>query len=133
VSKPKVRTVSRSDINEKNLLTFVQDGWLPIPKSIIPPRRKAFLWKTLPLPSYDSSRDYQGKLLDNLRSAIHRTIHEWGDADGIDRVGVWLSGGIDSSTLLYLTCETLGPEHVRAYSVDFGDQNEVERAKLIAD
>jgi len=124
VSKPKVRTVSRSDINEKNLLTFVQDGWLPIPKSIIPPRRKAFLWKTLPLPSYDSSRDYQGKLLDNLRSAIHRTIHEWGDADGIDRVGVWLSGGIDSSTVAALSVHALGKERVLGLLMPEKDSSE---------
>ena len=35
--------------------------------------------------------------------------------------------------MLYLTCEMLGPEKVHAYSVDFGNQYEVERAKLIAD
>ncbi len=133
MSNGKVRTVSRSDLNEENLLIFIRDGWLPIPKSIIPPERKNFLWNTLELQPYDSSGDYRGRLLDNLRSAIHCTIREWGDIDSIDRVGVWLSGGVDSSTLLYLTCEMLGSEKVRAYSVDFGDQNEVERAKLIAD
>jgi len=133
MSKVKVRTVGRSDVNEENLLVLIRDGWLPIPKSIIPPERKNFLWDTLELQHYDSSRDYKGKLLDNLRSALYRTIHEWGDIDNIDSIGVWLSGGVDSSTLLYLTCEVLGPEKVHAYSVDFGNQDEVERAKLIAD
>ncbi len=71
--------------------------------------------------------------MDNLQLAVKRTMSEWGDIDGIGRVGVWLSGGVDSSTLLYLTCEALGSEKVCAYSVDFGDQNEVERAKSIAD
>jgi len=71
--------------------------------------------------------------LDSLRLATHRTICEWGDIEEFDRVGVWLSGGVDSSTLLYLTCEAFGSEKVRAYSVDFGDQNEVERAKSTAD
>ena len=127
------RILSRSDVSEKNLLIFVRDGWLPNPESVIPPRRKNFLWDTLPLQAYDSNQDHPGKLLDNLRSAICRTICEWHNVENIDRVGVWLSGGIDSSTLLYLTCEILGPEKVRAYSVNFGDQNEVERAKLIAD
>ena len=128
-----MRILSRSDVSEENLLTFVRDGLLPIPESIIPPRRKSFLWNTLPLQPYDSDQDYPGKLLDNLRCAIRRTICEWNEVENVDRVGVWLSGGIDSSTLLYLTCEILGPEKVRAYSVDFGDQNEVEKAKLIAD
>jgi asparagine synthetase B (glutamine-hydrolysing) len=127
------RILSRSDVSEENLLIFVRDAWLPIPESVIPPRRKNFLWDTLPLQAYDSSQDHPGKLLDNLRSVIWSTICEWHDIENIDRVGVWLSGGIDSSTLLYLTCEILGPEKVRAYSVNFGDQNEVERAKLIAD
>ena len=127
------RTVSRSDVNEENLLTVIRDGWLPIPKTTIPPERKNFLWDTLEVEPYDSSRDYNGKLLDNLRSATHHTIHEWGDIDSIDRVGVWLSGGVDSSTLLYLTCKMLGPARVRAYSVNFGDQAEVERAKSTAD
>ena len=133
MSNVKVRTVSRSDVNEENLLIFIRDEWLPIPKSIIPPERKNFLWNTLELQPYDSSGDYRGKLLDNLRFAIHRTIREWGTIDSLDRVGVWLSGGVDSDTLLCLTCEMLGSEKVRAYSVDFGDQNAVERAKLIAD
>lgn len=133
ISKVKSRTVSRSDVKEENLLVLIRDGWLPIPKSIIPPERKNFLWDTLELQHYDSSRDYKGKLLDNLRSALYRTILEWGDIDNIDSIGVWLSGGVDSSTLLYLTCEVLGPEKVHAYSVDFGNQYEVERAKLIAD
>jgi asparagine synthetase B (glutamine-hydrolysing) len=128
-----MRILSRSDVSEENLLTFVRDGWLPIPESIIPPRRKSFLWDTLPLQPYDSDQDYPGKLLDNLRSAIRRAICGWNEVENVDRVGVWLSGGIDSSTLLYLTCEILGPERVRAYSVNFGDQDEVERAKLIAD
>jgi len=133
MSQVKVRTLSRSDVNEKNLLAIIRDGWLPTPKSIIPPKRKNFLWDTLKIQPYDSSRDYKGKFLDNLRSALFRTILEWGDIGNIDSIGVWLSGGVDSSTLLYLACEVLGPEKVRAYSVNFGNQSEVERAKLIAD
>jgi asparagine synthetase B (glutamine-hydrolysing) len=131
--KPETRILSRSDISEENILTLVREGWLPIPESVIPPQRKNLLWDTLPLEAYHSNQDYLGKLLDNLRSAIRRTICEWDPVENIDRVGVWLSGGIDSSTLLYLTCQVLGPEKVRAYSVNFGDRNEVERAKLIAD
>lgn len=71
--------------------------------------------------------------MENLRLAIQRTISEWVDVSRIHRVDVWLSGGVDSSTLLFSTCEALGSEKVRAYSVDFGGQNEVERAKLVAD
>jgi len=131
--KGKMRTVSRSDLNEENLLRFIRDGWLPIPRSIIPPERKNFLWDTLDLQPYNPRLDYPGKLLDNLQSSVRRTLSEWGDIRNIDRVGVWLSGGVDSSTLLYLTCKILGSGKVRAYSVDFGSRNEVERAKLIAD
>lgn len=53
MSKVRVRTVSRSDLDEQNLLTFIRDGWLPIPKSIIPPERSNFLWDTLETQRYD--------------------------------------------------------------------------------
>ncbi|MFB0522283.1 MAG: hypothetical protein ACETV1_00805, partial [Candidatus Bathyarchaeia archaeon] len=61
MSKAK-RTVSRSDVSEENLLAVIRDGWLPIPKTTIPPERKNFLWYTLEVEPYDSSRDYNGKL-----------------------------------------------------------------------
>ncbi len=53
MSNIRVRTVSRSDLNEENLLTLVRDGWLPIPESIIPPERRNFLWDTLDIQHHD--------------------------------------------------------------------------------
>jgi len=44
-----------------------------------------------------------------------------------------VSGGIDSSVLLYLTSEIVGPEKVRAYSLTFGERDESEYARRIAD
>jgi len=46
---------------------------------------------------------------------------------------VWLSGGIDSSVLLYLTAEIIGSEKVRAYTLKFGERDETASARRIAE
>ena len=54
--------------------------------------------------------------------------------EGVDKVGVWASGGIDSSTTLLLAAETLGPENVTAIHLDFGYRpDETDRAEKVAD
>jgi asparagine synthetase B (glutamine-hydrolysing) len=105
-------------------------GWLPIPESIIPPKRPYYLWSSLYVTPYDPTSDYNGKLLDQIREAIKLSLKGW---EPIDRIGVWVSGGIDSSVLLYLTSEIVGPEKVRAYCLTFGERDESELAQRIAD
>jgi len=125
-----MRALTRKDVNKKNLWKYLVYGWLPIPQSIIPPKRPYYLWSGLDVTPYDAAGDYNGKLLDQIREAIRRSLDEW---KSIDRVGVWISGGIDSSVLLRLTSEIVGSEKVRAYSLSFGEQDESEYAKRIAD
>ena len=122
--------LTRKNINKRNLFRYLLYGWLPIPESIIPPKRPYYLWSKLDITPYDPSSDYNGKLLDQIRRAVQVTLKGW---EPIDRVGVWLSGGIDSSVLLYFTSELVGPEKVRAYCLTFGERDESEYAERIAD
>lgn len=129
-SDKKIVVLTRKDVNKINLFRYLLYGWLPIPESIIPPKRQYYLWSKLDITPYDPSSDYNGKLLDQIRMAIRVTLKGW---EPIDRIGVWLSGGIDSSVLLYLTSEIVGPEKVRAYCITFGERDESEYAERIAD
>lgn len=122
--------LTRKDVNKRNLWRYLVYGWLPIPKSIIPPNRPYYLWSDLDIVPYDSAHDYNGKLMDEIRKAVRRSLEGW---EPIDRIGIWVSGGIDSSVLLRLTSEIVGPEKVRAYSLSFGERDECEYAKRIAD
>ncbi|MEM4489167.1 MAG: asparagine synthase C-terminal domain-containing protein [Desulfurococcaceae archaeon] len=122
--------LTRKNVNKRNLFRYLLYGWLPIPESIIPPKRPYYLWSKLDITPYDPSSDYNGKLLDQIRRAVQVTLKGW---EPIDRVGVWLSGGIDSSVLLYFTTELVGPEKVRAYCLTFGERDESEYAERIAD
>lgn len=124
------RVLTRKDVNKKNLFRYLLYGWLPIPQVIIPPKRPYYLWSSLDITPYDSTSDYNGKLLDQIREAIQLSLKRW---EPVDRIGIWVSGGIDSSVLLYLTSEIVGPEKVRAYSLTFGERDESEYAKRIAD
>ena len=126
----KYRVLTRNDVNKRNLWRYLLHGWLPIPESIIPPKRPYYLWSSLDLTPYDPTSDYNGKLLDQIREAIKHSLKGW---EPIDRIGVWVSGGIDSSVLLYLTSEIVGPERVRAYCLTFGERDESEFAQRIAD
>lgn len=125
-----MRVLTRKDVNKKNLFRYLLYGWLPIPQAIIPPKRPYYLWSSLDIIPYDPASDYNGKLLDQIREAIRLSLKGW---EPIDRIGVWVSGGIDSSVLLYLTSEIVGPEKVRAYCLTFGERDESEYAKRIAD
>jgi len=125
-----MKVLTRKDVNKKNLWKYLAYGWLPIPQSIIPPKRPCYLWNNLNIIPYDSARDYNGKLLDEIRGAIRRSLEEW---EPFDRIGLWISGGIDSSVLLRLTSEMVGSEKVRAYSLSFGERDESEYARRIAD
>lgn len=122
--------LTRRNVRSMNLWRYLAYGWIPIPQSIIPPNRPFYLWDRLDMTPYDAAHDYEGKLLDEIRGAIRRNLQGW---EPIDRIGIWVSGGIDSSVLLYLTSEIVGSEKVRAYSLIFGERDESEYAKRIAD
>ena len=54
--------------------------------------------------------------------------------EGVDKAGVWASGGIDSSTALLVAADILGPENVTAIHLDFGYlPDETERAEKVTD
>lgn len=126
-----MRTLTLDDVNTEHLWTFIKKGYLNSPKSVIPPEKPSFLWNKIPPPTpYNPKQDYPSKLLDQLRAAIKNTIEQ---LPSQKRIGVWLSGGIDTSVLLYLTTELIGSEHVRAYTLKFGTNNEVGYAQEIAD
>lgn len=133
-----MRTLSRKDIDPLILEHYLRTLRLPFPpKNIIPPK----------IPYYDDfahivnsplkyypDRDYFGRNIDAISSAVERTINEWAKKDKTHfRVGVFLSGGIDSALLLKCACNTLGPERVRGYNLKFGPiQDESEYAKTVA-
>ena len=125
-----MEVLTRKDVNKKNLWKYLVYGSLPIPQSIIPPKRPYYLWSDLSVIPYDSARDYNGEFLDEIRGAIRRSLEGW---EPIDRIGVWVSGGVDSSVLLRLASEIVGSEKVRAYCLIFGERDESEYAKGIAD
>jgi len=125
-----MKVLTREDVDGKNLWRFLLYGWLPIPHSVIPPKRPRYLWSELSIAPYDATRDYNGKLLDEIRASVLRGLEGWGSSD---RIGVWLSGGVDSSALLYLMSEVVGCEKVRAFCLTFGKQDESEYAKRVAD
>ena len=78
----------------------------------------------------DGAQDFDGRVIDQIKNAIRRTLKGWGH---INRLGVWISGGVDSSILLHLATQMVGSEKVRAYSLTFGEQDESEYAKRIAE
>lgn len=125
-----MKVLTRKDINKKNLWRYLIYGWLPIPQSIIPPERPYYLWRELNSIPHDSAHDYNGKLLDEMRGAIRRSLRGW---EPIDRIGVWISGGVDSSVLLSLTSEIIGSEKVIAYCLSFGERDESRHAIRISD
>lgn len=97
---------------------------MPLPESIIPPKRDFFLWRNLPAPIKRRT-----SLMEELNEAVSRSIE---NVDG--PVGVWASGGIDSSTLLLLLCKHLGWENVFAYYIDFGYRpDEISNIKKLSE
>lgn len=124
-----MKILTRKDVDKKNLWRYLVYGWLPIPYSVIPPNRPHYLWSNVSIVPYSLDDDYDGKLLDEMKGAVRRSLEGW---ERVDRLGVWLSGGVDSSTMLFLISEIVGYEKVRAYCLTFGKQDESEYAKRIA-
>ena len=93
--------------------------------------RPFFLWETLPRPIspyFTGVRTFPDTYLGLLKRAVERSL------EGVQEVGVWASGGIDSSAALLLASWILGPENVTAIHLDFGYRpDETERVNLVAD
>jgi hypothetical protein len=134
-----VRILNRKDINPVILDHYLRTLRLPcMPIGIIPPKipyYDDFAHIINPPLKYYSERDYFGRNIDAIASAVERTINEWAKKDKTNfRVGIFLSGGIDSALLLKCACNVIGPERVRGYNLKFGPiQDETEYAKSVAD
>lgn len=131
--------VEMKDINWEKLITYIKTqriGNLPNnSQGIIPPKLKIFedlAYLIDPAPAFDEKADYWGKSIDELEDAVRRIIESMGE---IKQLGIWLSGGIDSSLLAYCAVRVLGPEKVVAYNLTFGGSTEFEFkiAKAVAD
>ncbi len=110
-------------MNRAALVKHVKDGWLPLTTSIVPPERPFFSWKELPEPEPSDT-----PLMEKLQSAMKRSL------EGVDKVGVWVSGGIDSSIALLLAVDVLGQENVTAIHIDFGYRpDETVRAEKVTE
>lgn len=123
-----MRTLTLKDVNWKNFWSVIKNGDLPLPKSVIPPERDHYIDFSSPLSSHGF--DYPGKLLDESRKAVKKCVEKWNKASPI---GVWISGGVDSSLLLYLLCDIVGSENVKAYTLTFDSHSELGLAESIVD
>lgn len=111
-------------INEINLKKVILQGYLPLPLSVIPPERPFPLWRSVPEP-----RRSDEEFLQILQTSVEKSVQ---DIEG--KIGVWFSGGIDSSILLYLVSKVLDPKKIVAYTLDFGCYpDEMERVDLVKD
>jgi asparagine synthetase B (glutamine-hydrolysing) len=109
--------------NWENIAKFVQDGQLPFPYSCVKgqTRKSTLAWDEVPEPISTTEHPF-----DIIRESIKRTVRKY----NIKRVGVWLSGGIDSSIMTALTAEILGPENVTAYTLRFEGSDETPNAQV---
>ncbi len=113
-------------INESRLHEFIRVGWIPLPESIVPPKRSFFLWEKLPEPLENAN---PSSFMDELASSIQALR-----LGSEERIGVMVSGGIDSGTLLYFLSKVYGSEHLIAYTVDFGyAPEEIVQASLLCE
>jgi asparagine synthetase B (glutamine-hydrolysing) len=107
------------------LLKAIQVGWLPIPESVVPPERVPFLWKEVP----DGTGSDKNDFFEALNYAVERNLNTIND-----KIGIWFSGGIDSSTLLKILVNQIGSERVVAFRLNFGYRDdEYEASRLLSD
>lgn len=113
------------EVNEEALLKAIQVGWLPIPESVVPPERVPFLWSEVPNGVESDKNDFYEELNDAVEKSL--TLDR-------DKIGIWFSGGIDSSTLLRILVDQIGSERIVAFRVNFGYRDdEVEASRLLSD
>jgi asparagine synthetase B (glutamine-hydrolysing) len=134
-----MKTLTREDINLRKLDYYFKTSLrlLDPPMGIIPPKiseYETYAHIVDVSKPYRPHNDYAGHYLDFIYSIVNRSLLEWDPEKKIDRVGIFLSGGIDSALLLKYTSAVLGSEHVRAYNLTWGeDKDETEYAKAVCD
>lgn len=131
----KKRVLTTDDVDKATLQHYIRyHALLHPPKGIIPPIIKPYVdyrYILNPPRPYNEAKDYWGKTMDEMRLAVEQTLNAWSD---IKRVGIWLSGGTDSSLLLKFASDILGSDKVRGYNFTWGDvKDESEYAKSISD
>jgi asparagine synthetase B (glutamine-hydrolysing) len=113
------------EVNEDALLKAIKVGWLPIPESVIPPERFPFLWNEVP----NGAESDKNAFYEELNDAVEKSL-----PTDSDKIGIWFSGGIDSSTLLRILVDQIGPEKIVAFRLNCGYRDdEVEASRLLAD
>lgn len=110
----------------ENVAFFVKNGELPFPHSCVKGviRKSTLNWEEVPHPIPNTEHPF-----DIIRDSINRLVRK----HQIKKVGIWLSGGIDSSLLTALTAECLGAENVTAYTLKFEGSDETPHAKKTVD
>lgn len=113
-------------INWDSVVAKVVDGALPFPKSCVEgfKRETVLEWNAVPNPKVGNH-----SMLVEIRKAVKDVI----SVNKIQKIGVWLSGGIDSSLLAALAAELLGPRNVTAYTLAFENSDESSWAKMVTD
>jgi asparagine synthetase B (glutamine-hydrolysing) len=113
------------EVNEDAFLKAIKVGWLPIPQSVVPPERVPFLWSEVPNGVESDKNDFYEELNDAVEKSLPFDC---------DKIGIWFSGGIDSSTLLRILVDQIGPERIVAFRLNFGYRDEeVEASRLLSD
>jgi asparagine synthetase B (glutamine-hydrolysing) len=114
------------EINWNNVIEKVVKGGLPFPKSCVQglTRESVLDWDNVPSPTAGDP-----SMLSEIRRALQKVV----STNAIKQVGVWLSGGIDSSLLVALAAEVLGPENVTCYTLAFETTDESQWAQMAAD
>ncbi len=137
-------TLSR-DIDDSSLADFLSLGYVLEPRTMFRSIRRvesgsALLvgggeiatrryWSPVPPTRVTSRREAVRLLEDGLDAAVERQL-----AADVP-VGIFVSGGLDSSLLASLAAAKLGPERLRLYSVEFAQQSydESSWARRVAD
>lgn len=112
-------------LNWKNVYRVVTEGSLPFPHSCVIGEKRVtpLKWTTVPEPI-----TWGGELaLKSIVETVSRVIKE----HKIERVGVWLSGGLDSSLLTAIAVQLLGEDNVEAFTLGFDGNDETSWADRV--
>jgi asparagine synthetase B (glutamine-hydrolysing) len=123
------QVLTLDDVDRDVLWDIVTLGSCPLPKSVIPPRREYPLWESLD-PNPKVNKDYFGRFLEEAKLAVLSQMLLYLP------VGVWMSGGVDSSTLLHCLLQYLPEDKVKGFFLDFGNEpfgSELPYAKRLAE
>lgn len=134
----------KSRVNIFSLHDYLAYGFVPAPETILEGVKKLlpahFLvfdrngWLSeqywdLSFEAVSEGTDYSKAIYDLLKASVERQL------SGKEQVGVFLSGGIDSSVVLGLVSEVLGGERVKAFSIgcEESSYNELDDARYVSE